>query len=321
MASLLSIYLFLFLAFSFPLPSLSSRSYGVEVNGKEGKQEPILQLRNLTQGIGFDPSRVFQLSWHPRAFLYKGFLSAEECDHLISLAQGKLQNTSEIGTGRAGPIHTGSQMFLDRGQDEIVARIEHRISTWTFLPKENGEPMRILHYGIKEEFKPHFDFYQDISQSTFSGNGVATVFMFLSNVTQGGEIILPHLQIKGSQSKDTTWSDCAKSEYGIKAIKGNALLLFNLHLNATTDNCSLHGSCPVVKGEKWSATKWIRAKAFDVRKYSISVSSSSSDGEECTDEDDNCPQWAATGECQKNPVFMLGTPDYYGTCRKSCQIC
>eukprot|EP00268_Persea_americana_P052248 TRINITY_DN5842_c0_g1_i1.p1 TRINITY_DN5842_c0_g1~~TRINITY_DN5842_c0_g1_i1.p1 ORF type:complete len:244 (-),score=38.42 TRINITY_DN5842_c0_g1_i1:422-1153(-) len=186
---------------------------------------------------------------------------------------------------------------------------------------ENGEPMRILHYGIKEEFKPHFDVYQDISQSAFSGNRVATVFMFLSNVTQGGEIILPHLQIKGSQSKDTTWSDCAKSEYGIKAIKGNALLLFNLHLNATTDNCSLHGSCPVVKGEKWSATKWIRAKAFDVRKYSISVSSSSSDGEECTDEDDNCPQWAATGECQKNPVFMLGTPDYYGTCRKSCQIC
>lgn len=117
------------------------------------------------------------------------------------------------------------------------------------------------------------------------------------------------------------WSDCAMSEYAIKSIKGNALLLFNLHLNAATDNSSLHGSCPVVDGEKWSATKWIRVKAFDVRKYSLSLSLSSSDGEECTDEDDNCPQWAATGECQKNPVFMLGTPDYYGTCRKSCNIC
>jgi len=28
---------------------------------------------------------------------------------------------------------------------------------------------------------------------------------------------------------------------------------------------SLHGSCPVIKGEKWVATKWIRDQTYDWR--------------------------------------------------------
>lgn len=65
-----------------------------------------------------------------------------------------------------------------------------------FQSSENGEPMQILHFGIKERSKPHFDFYQNISQSAFSGNRIASVFMFLSNVTQGGEIIFPRSEVR-----------------------------------------------------------------------------------------------------------------------------
>ncbi|CAI7878738.1 unnamed protein product, partial [Closterium sp. NIES-54] len=36
-------------------------------------------------GIPIDPSRITRLSWQPRAFLYSGFLSHDECDHLITL--------------------------------------------------------------------------------------------------------------------------------------------------------------------------------------------------------------------------------------------
>ncbi|PNX56202.1 prolyl 4-hydroxylase subunit alpha-1-like protein, partial [Trifolium pratense] len=35
--------------------------------------------------VKFDPTRVIQLSWSPRAFLYKNFLTDEECDHLKEL--------------------------------------------------------------------------------------------------------------------------------------------------------------------------------------------------------------------------------------------
>jgi prolyl 4-hydroxylase len=35
-----------------------------------------------------------------------------------------------------------------------------------------------------------------------------------------------------------------------------------VHPNATLAKRALHGGCPVVRGEKWVATKWIRDKSF-----------------------------------------------------------
>lgn len=67
----------------------------------------------------------------------------------------------------------------------------------------------------------------------------------------------------------------------------------------------------------WSAIKHFYAKPISRGKASVILD----DGGECTDEDDNCPSWASIGECQRNPVFMIGSPDYYGTCRKSCNLC
>lgn len=100
----------------------------------------------------------------------------------------------------------------------------------------------------------------------------------------------------------------------VKPRKGDALLFFSLHPNATTDSSSLHGSCPVIEGEKWSATKWIHVRSFE-------KSSSHTGIEGCVDEEANCPQWAAAGECQKNPIYMMGSEGAPGYCRKSCKVC
>jgi len=66
---------------------------------------------------------------------------------------------------------------------------------------------------------------------------------------------------------------------------------------------------------------WCATKFFHIRPVSGKKTSSKSEDTDCTDEDENCPKWAAIGECQRNPVFMVGSPDYYGTCRKSCNVC
>lgn len=92
-----------------------------------------------------------------------------------------------------------------------------------------------------------------------------------------------------------------------------------MHLNTTPDTSSYHARCPVLEGEMWYATKYFYLKAA-ARAKAIKLPSESDDGE-CTDEDDNCPGWAAIGECKRNPEFMVGSPDYYGTCRKSCNVC
>jgi len=63
---------------------------------------------------------------------------------------------------------------------------------------------------------------------------------------------------------------------------------------------------------------WYATKKFYLRAIKVF---SDSEGSGCTDEDENCPSWAALGECEKNPVYMIGSPDYFGTCRKSCNAC
>ncbi|ERN04484.1 hypothetical protein AMTR_s00081p00029310 [Amborella trichopoda] len=315
----------LFLAFSFSLThsaidqsGFHGESYNMKLRTtKDASHESILQLGRSSNG--FDPTRVSHLTWRPRAFLYKGFLTDEECDHLIVLARDKLEKSmvadNESGKSVMSEIRTSSGMFLSKGQDEIVARIEDRIAAWTFLPKENGESIQILHYEHGQKYEPHYDYFHDKANQELGGHRIATVLMYLSQVTKGGETVFPNSEAKEIQLGDDTLSDCAKRGYALKPNKGDALLFFSLHPDATTDQNSLHGSCPVIEGEKWSATKWIHVRSFDT------PSKRSSSNVECTDEDDLCAQWAALGECQKNPAYMVGTPDYYGSCRKSCKVC
>ncbi|OIW12430.1 hypothetical protein TanjilG_04179 [Lupinus angustifolius] len=269
--------------------------------------------------VKFDPTRVTQLSWEPRAFLHKGFLSDEECDHLIVLAKDKLEKSmvadNESGKSIASEVRTSSGMFLSKAQDEIVSNIEARIATWTFLPIENGESMQVLHYEHGQKYEPHFDYFHDKANQVMGGHRVATVLMYLSNVEKGGETIFPNSEGKLSQPKDDTWSECAHKGYAVKPEKGDALLFFSLHLDATTDTKSLHGSCPVIEGEKWSATKWIHVSDFE-KPIKRRVDSSG-----CSDENENCPKWANIGECEKNPLYMVGNGEVKGYCMKSCNVC
>jgi len=265
----------------------------------------------------FDLSRVSQISWKPRAFVYRRFLSNEECDHLIGLAKDKLVKSmvadNESGKSVSSKVRTSSGMFLAKKQDEIISRIEERIATWTFLPSENGESIQILHYENGEKYEPHFDFFHDKTNQKIGGHRIATVLMYLSNVEKGGETIFPNAEERNSQAKDDTFSDCAKSAYAVKPQKGDALLFFSLHPNATTDNLSLHGSCPVLEGEKWSATKWIHVRSFETNEEKRP--------EGCVDENALCANWAAVGECIKNARYMVGDESGLGYCRKSCKVC
>ncbi|TKV90735.1 hypothetical protein SEVIR_9G048200v4 [Setaria viridis] len=270
-------------------------------------------------GGGFyDPARVTQLSWRPRAFLYSGFLSDSECDHLVNLAKGSMEKSmvadNDSGKSVMSQVRTSSGTFLAKHEDEIVSGIEKRVAAWTFLPEENAESMQVLHYEIGQKYDAHFDYFHDKNNLKRGGHRIATVLMYLSDVKKGGETVFPSAEGGHLQYKDETWSDCARSGLAVKPKKGDALLFFSLHVNATTDTSSLHGSCPVIEGEKWSATKWIHVRSFD-NPPNVRTDAP------CSDDNDLCPKWAAIGECYKNPTYMVGTKDTLGFCRKSCGLC
>jgi prolyl 4-hydroxylase len=50
----------------------------------------------------------------------------------------------------------------------------------------------------------------------------------------------------------------------VKAKRGDALLFYSLTPAGDMDKSSLHAGCPVTKGVKFSATKWIRVGEHQV---------------------------------------------------------
>ncbi|XP_033129693.1 probable prolyl 4-hydroxylase 7 isoform X2 [Brassica rapa] len=310
-----------FLAFSLSLilifPPISSASIRFIPRWSSSSREgAVIKQKTSASSLVIDPTRVTQLSWTPRVFLYKGLLTDEECDHFINLAKGKLEKSmvadNDSGKSVESEVRTSSGMFLSKRQDDIVANVEAKLAAWTFLPEENGESMQILHYENGQKYEPHFDFFHDQVNQQLGGHRIATVLMYLSNVKKGGETVFPMWKGATAQPKDDSWTQCAKQGYAVKPMKGDALLFFNLHPNATTDPSSLHGSCPVVEGEKWSATRWIHVKSFE-RPVSRTTG--------CVDENESCEKWAKAGECKKNPVYMVGSETDQGYCRKSCKAC
>nr|XP_043634565.1 probable prolyl 4-hydroxylase 10 [Erigeron canadensis] len=153
--------------------------------------------------------------------------------------------------------------FLERGQDEIVRAIEKRIAEFTFLPVEHGEGLQVLRFEVGQKFGPHFDFYLNDYNIRNEGQRMVTVVMYLSDVEEGGDTVFP--SAKGIYS-DVRWrsafSECGKRGLSVKPKTGDALVFWNIKPDGTSDDSSLHGECPVIKGTKWTATKWIHDKEY-----------------------------------------------------------
>ncbi|KAJ8567660.1 hypothetical protein K7X08_019868 [Anisodus acutangulus] len=207
------------------------------------------------------------ISLEPRAYVYHNFLSKEECEYLISLAKPHMQKSSVVdsATGKSmdSRVRTSSGTFLARGRDKVIRDIEKRIADFTFIPVEHGEGLQILHYEVGQKYEPHYDYFLDEFNTKNGGQRIATVLMYLSDVEEGGETLFP--AAKGNYSAVPWWnelSECGKGGLSVKPKMGDALLFWSMKPDATLDPSSLHGGCPVIKGNKWSSTKWMRVHEY-----------------------------------------------------------
>lgn len=189
----------------------------------------------------------------PAAVMLANFLSSNECDQLISLAQPRLNRSTVVDpvTGRnvvAG--HRSSDgMFFRLGETPLIARLEARIAELTGLPVENGEGLQLLHYEAGAESTPHVDYLiagNDANRESIarSGQRVGTLLMYLNDVEGGGETVFPQIG----------WSVVPQRGHALYFEYGNRFGL--------CDPGSLHASTPLRSGEKWVATKWIRTRRF-----------------------------------------------------------
>ena len=58
------------------------------------------------------------------------------------------------------------------------------------------------------------------------------------------------------------WSACGDRGIAAQARQGDALLFWDQTTNNEVDTFSLHAGCPVLRGVKWTATKWMHMRTF-----------------------------------------------------------
>jgi prolyl 4-hydroxylase len=188
---------------------------------------------------------------HPRVVVLGNLLSAEECDALMEAARPQLARSLTVETKTGGeemnPDRTSSGMFFTRGQIPEVARIEARIARLVGWPVENGEGFQVLRYHPGAEYKPHYDYFDPAEPGTPTilrrgGQRVATLVMYLNEPARGG---------------GTTFPDVG---FEVAPVRGNAVFFSYDRPHPATR--TLHGGAPVIEGEKWVATKWLREREF-----------------------------------------------------------
>lgn len=189
----------------------------------------------------------------PEVALFDNLLSHDECDELIALSRAKLKQSTIVDpqTGKEAVIQarTSYGTYFPVNETPFIAKLDARIASVMHWPIENGEGLQILNYKVGGEYKPHFDYFppEDPGSAVHIAKGgqrVSTLILYLNDVESGGETIFPPLGLT------------------ITPKKGAAIYFEYVDKDGQVDANTLHGGAPVIAGEKWIATKWMRAGKY-----------------------------------------------------------
>ncbi|XP_028764186.1 probable prolyl 4-hydroxylase 9 isoform X1 [Neltuma alba] len=202
------------------------------------------------------------LSWKPRALYFPKFASAEQCESIIDIAKAGLKpSTLALRKGETAEntkgIRTSTGVFLSASEDKsgTLDVIEEKIARATMIPRSHGEAFNILRYEIGQRYNSHYDAFNPSEYGPQKSQRVASFLLYLTDVEEGGETMFP---FEDGQNMDGSYNYEECVGLRVRPRQGDGLLFYSLFHNGTIDPTSLHGSCPVIKGEKWVATKWIR---------------------------------------------------------------
>jgi len=148
---------------------------------------------------------------------------------------------------------TQMQGFVEK-LSKRIALITGFSTTWGNT-LTHAEPWQIGNYGIAGQYEPHYDYYENEDLMNRlpnylmnTGDRMATLMVYLSSVVAGGDTVFPNLNLR------------------LPAIKGSAVLWYNIKRSGVKDSRMIHAGCPVLLGEKWIANKWIRERGQEFRR-------------------------------------------------------
>ncbi|WMV17041.1 hypothetical protein MTR67_010426 [Solanum verrucosum] len=198
-------------------------------------------------------------------------------------------------------IRTSSGMFISASEDKtgILNLIEEKIAKATMIPRTHGEAFNVLRYETGQSYHSHYDAFdpsqygpqksQRIHCNDFiftwnhhgvlsgSPQGVQTknnlfsfrlhpfccIYLMWKKVEKPCSLSSPLVNLQSAQNMDANYDFRKCIGLKVKPRRGDGLLFYSLFPNGTIDPTSIHGSCAVIRGEKWVATKWIRDQEMD----------------------------------------------------------
>lgn len=195
-----------------------------------------------------DPASNFvsvPVSASPEALSFPGLFSERECDFLIDTAMPALEPSNvfdpETGEQRPNPVRTSDAAgFPLVAEKPAIHALCRRLAAASGTHVAQGEPLQVLRYRPGQEYRPHFDAINNAdNQRTF------TFLVYLNEDFEGGEtcFLTPDIKVKGG--------------------KGDGLLFRNADSAGRLDPNSRHAGLPVTAGEKFLASRWIRARPLE----------------------------------------------------------
>ncbi|MDQ0072727.1 prolyl 4-hydroxylase [Variovorax boronicumulans] len=180
-------------------------------------------------------------------------VDADECKALIEMAKPRLAPSTLVdpmsGRDVVSEKRASWGMFFRLGENDLVARLDRRLSALMNLPLENGEGLQLLYYPTGAGSEPHHDYLAPTNAANResiarSGQRVSTLVTYLNDAPEGGQTVFPQLGL------------------AVSPIRGNACYFEYCDGNGRVDARSLHASAPVTRGDKWVMTKWMRERRF-----------------------------------------------------------
>lgn len=280
--------------FQWPAVSVGYKRPVPGVVGGNGKQ---IELETLTEPTSKHSS-------DPRVFYIHNFLSPEEADEFVRFSTAA-ENPYKMapstgGTHKAWNQGGASARLTTRTSEnafDISTQNSRNVKQRAFRLLRMGDyvenladGIQILRYEIGQAYVAHHDYFPTSQSADHSwdpskggSNRFATIFLYLSDVEQGGQTVFPNsdrLTIdkskelverlgeappmekqkelineaglsEGSWEERLTLSCFAK--FAVPPRRGDAILFYSQRPDGKLDHNSLHGACPVLTGEKWGA--------------------------------------------------------------------
>jgi hypothetical protein len=160
--------------------------------------------------------------------------------------------------------------------------------------ESHGDGLQLLRYNLTTAYIPHMDWIDDPSgklkhnydSAHKGGNRYATILLYMSDLDEdaGGETVftkgwpvgqaeedhvpykqaLRELRESGDASMvldEGSWEEemvaKCRSRLSVRPNSARAVLFYSQLPTGEPDPASLHGGCPVLKGEKWAANLWV----------------------------------------------------------------